>query len=225
MLGELKKLRIESYTDAEYSGSPVDTFEVMFNPNSYALKYAVEYEDDQGKGTTGLPQRFKQSKPSEFSLEFMLDGTGAAADPVDISEEISHFLRVCYEYDGEIHRPRYLKVAWGTLLFNSVFKAANIKHTLFQPDGTPLRASISATFFGFIVDTKRVAEERSSSPDLTRIHTVTGGETLPLLAHRYYGNTAHYIDVARANELNDFRALTDGQRLIFPPLAKTGGGP
>ncbi|MCZ6774502.1 MAG: hypothetical protein O7G83_21305 [Proteobacteria bacterium] len=220
MEGELKKLTIESYTDPEYQGSPVSTFEVMFNPKSYAVKYAVEYDDEQGMGTTGLPQRFKQSKPSEFALEFILDGTGASSKKAEVSKLVEDFLAVAYEYDGELHRPRYLKVAWGTLLFNSVFKAANITYTLFKPDGSPLRAKVGATFFGFVEEKRRVAEERAQSPDLTQVHTVTSGETLPLLSFRYYGDQMHYLDVAEANGLTDFRSLNAGSRLVFPPLAK-----
>lgn len=220
MEGELKKLKIESYTDPEYQGSPASEFEVMFNPKSYSVKYAVEYDDEQGMGTTGLPQRFKQSKPSEFSLEFILDGTGASADKREVSALVDDFLAVAYEYDGDLHRPRYLKLSWGTLLFNCVFKAANITYTLFKPDGSPLRAKVGATFFGFVEDKRRVAEEGATSPDLTRVHTVTAGETLPLLSFRYYGDQMHYLDVAVVNGLTDMRALSPGLRLVFPPLAK-----
>ncbi len=223
MEGALKKLIIEAYADAEYGGSPKDTFEVMFNPDNYSVKYAVEYEEDQGKGTSGLPQKYKQSKPVEFSLDFTIDGTGAAAEQVEVIDEVRHFLKVVQEYDGEIHRPPYLKVAWGTLLFNCVFKGANVKYTLFRPSGAPLRAAISASFLGTVDDTKRVAEERASSPDLARYHTVQDNETLPLLCHRYYGSARHYLAVARVNGLNDFRSLITGERLLFPPIEKAGG--
>ena len=89
MDGKLEKLRIESYTDPEYKGSPVQTFTVMFNPNSYTAKYAVEYDDtEQGRGSTGLPQRYKKTKPGDFSVEFVLDGTGASAEKADVSLRI-----------------------------------------------------------------------------------------------------------------------------------------
>ncbi len=222
MQGELKKLRIESYTSPDYSGSPKDTFEVMFNPNNYAVKYAVEYEEDQGKGTSGLPQKYKQTKPSEFSLDFTIDGTGASSKRTEVIKEVRKFLAVVHTFDGEIHRPPYLKVAWGSLLFNCVFKGANVKYTLFKPNGEPLRANISTSFIGSIDDTKRAAEERASSPDLVRVHTVAEYDTLPLLAHNYYGDARYYLAVARVNAIDDFRSLTTGQRLLFPPLAKTG---
>ena len=51
-------MTIEAYTEADYSGSPVQTFTVMFNPNTYSQKYEVEYEDRQGQGDSGSPQVF-----------------------------------------------------------------------------------------------------------------------------------------------------------------------
>jgi len=229
MSGELKKLIIESFTDDKFSGSPAATFTTMFNPNNYSVKYAVEYEEDQGKGTSALPQKFKQTKPIDLSLDFMIDGTGASEDLTvdgsapgekDVIDKVRHFLSVVYEYDGEIHRPRYLRVAWGTLLFNCVFKSANVKYTLFKPDGSPLRATIAASFYGTVDDEKRVAEEADKSPDLTRYHTVISGETLPILAHKYYGDPRYYVAIAHANGLNDFRALEAGKVLLFPPISK-----
>ena len=48
MTGEIKKMRIEAHAKEDYSDSPVDTFEVMFNPTNYARKYEVEYHPRQG---------------------------------------------------------------------------------------------------------------------------------------------------------------------------------
>ena len=50
--GELVKLKIEAYTSPKFEGKAVDTFTVMFNPNSYSLKYEAEYSENQGKGAS-----------------------------------------------------------------------------------------------------------------------------------------------------------------------------
>ena len=46
------------------------------------------------------------------------------------------------------------------------------------------------------------------------------GDTLPLLCKEIYGSPEHYLRVAQANNLNNFRNLTPGQEIIFPPLEK-----
>ena len=224
MKGELKKLRIESYTSSKYDKEPAKTFTVMFNPTSYSVKLAVEYDKEQGKGTAGIPQKYKKSNPTQFSLEFVLDGTGTDGEKQDVSELVSEFQETVYKFDGDIHRPRYLKIAWGTLLITCVFKGADIKYTLFKPSGEALRASITANFVGYVEDAKRAAQQNEKSPDLFRVHTVQEGDTLPGLATQYYGQPIHYLQLAKYNELNNFRELQEGQRLVFPPLAKKAKG-
>lgn len=218
MEGELKKMVIEAFKEADYSGSPAKTFTVMFNPNTYSQKYEVEYQDRQGAGDTGSPQVYGKIKPQEYTFEFLFDGTGTAADPVDVREKIDEFLTVTGKHDGDIHRPMYLKLSWGSLLSKCVMKSAEMTYTLFKPDGYPLRAKVKATFAENIDDALRVAEERKNSPDLTHVHTVKRGEHLSLLAHRYYGDESRYFQIARFNGLTNFRALTVGQELRFPPI-------
>lgn len=219
--GELKKMMIEAYRKADYSGSAVETFSVMFNPNTYTQKYEVEYQDRQGQGDTGSPQVFGKIKPQEYTFEFLFDGTGAVLPKIDVQETVERFLTVTGKHDGEIHRPKYLKLAWGSLISKCVLKSGEITYTLFKPDGYPLRAKVKATFAENIEDALRVAEERKSSPDLTHVHEVKAGEHLSLLAHQYYGEASRYLQVARFNNLKNYRRLTIGQKLAFPPI-KTG---
>lgn len=218
LTGELKKMLIEAFKEADYSGSPAESFEVMFNPTTYAQKYEVEYHDRQGQGDTGSPQIFGKVKPQEYTFEFLFDGTGAAADPVDVSERVETFLKVTGKHDGDIHRPMYLKLSWGNLLSKCVLKSAEVSYTLFERDGNPLRAKVKASFSENVEDTLRVAEERKSSPDLTHRHEVVAGEHLSLLAYRYYGDAGRYYQVAEYNRLTDFRNLKPGQKLEFPPI-------
>ncbi|HEX9731760.1 MAG TPA: hypothetical protein VGG06_07195 [Thermoanaerobaculia bacterium] len=223
--GELKKLTIEAFRDPKLSGAPVHSFAVMFNPNAYSQKYDVEYEAREGQGDTGSPQVFKQIKPQEYSFDFLFDGTGTAADKVDVQQTVDRFLTVTARHDGEIHRPFYLKVSWGALLVSCVLKSAEVTYTLFRRDGYPLRAKVKATFAEYKDDEKRVAEDRESSPDLTHVHEVKAGEHLTLLAHRFYGDASRYFQVARFNDLTRYRRLTPGQRLAFPPIRDLEAAP
>jgi hypothetical protein len=40
------------------------------------------------------------------------------------------------------------------------------------------------------------------------------------MCYRIYGDAKYYVEVARFNSLNDFRNLTEGMQIKFPPLAK-----
>jgi LysM repeat protein len=212
------RLKIEAHRQQDCTDDAVETFDALFNPNTYSQKYEVVYHPRQGAGDTGSPQVFGKIKPQEYSFEFMFDGTGTAIEKVDVPDAIEHFLKVTGKHDGEIHRPMYLLLTWGKLLSKCVLKSADITYTLFEPSGNALRAKVRAAFSENIADTLRVAQERRSSPDLTHVHTVVAGEHLSLLADRYYGDPARYLQVAEYNRLSNFRALEPGQKLAFPPL-------
>ena len=217
--GKLEKLLIEAYTDPEYTNRDGMSFTAMFNPEQFALKYEIESDESSGSGTSGSAPTFQRMKPQDLSLDFTIDGTGSTGEVVDVPEKIEEFLSVAYEYQGDQHRPRYLKIVWGTLIFKCVLKTANIQHSLFNHDGKTIRAKITASFTGFIEDNLRAAQEDSSSPDLTHIREVKDGDTLPLMTYKIYGDPKYYFHIAQVNKLKNIKKLETGQQIYFPPLS------
>ena len=217
--GELEKLLIKAYTEPDYTGEPVEEFKAYFNPEEYSQVYDVEYVRQQGEGTTGSPVVFRRVKPQEYTLKLVFDGTGVSGEKIDVYRKIQDFFRVV-GYDGQIHRPRYLKLLWGKLQSNCVLLKATINYKIFRPDGSPLRAFLEATFTENVDDTTRAAQANDRSPDLTHVRVVRDGDTLPLMAYRIYGDPLLYLEVAKANRLQNFRRLKPGQTLVFPPIEK-----
>jgi len=218
--GALERLVIRAHLKPDYSDDPVDLFEAFVNPGEITLGYEVEYDGQSGAGTTGSRMEFKKIKPGELSLSFFIDGTGANGRAADVAGEIGRFQSVT-GYNGHIHRTHYLKVAWGTLqIKRCVLKSASIAYKLFKPNGIPLRAVIAATFSDNSDDSTRVAIAQDSSADLTQVRLVRAGDTLPGLCEQVYGEPRMYVEIARANGIDNFRALQAGQPLRFPPLEK-----
>jgi len=215
--GELIKLKIRSFKDAKFSEKD-KVFEVMFNPMEYSLKYNIESDDSQGIGTSGSEPTFNKITPQDLSLDFTIDGTGVTGDKIDVPEKVTEFLDVTHNYKGDEHRPRYLIIEWGTLLFKCVLKTASVKYTLFNSDGKPIRAKLSTSFKRFVEDELRAAEEDSSSPDITHMRSVQEGDMLPLMCFKIYGDSTYYLQVAEANELTNFRNLEPGRQIFFPPI-------
>ena len=218
--GTLERLVIKAYEKPDFSGSPVGQFEAYVNPNEITLSYEMEYDAAQGAGTTGSRMNFKKLKPGDLSLTFFIDGTGASGRKVVTQDEVEKFQTVT-GYNGNIHRPNYLKLVWGTLqIKRCVLKSASIAYKLFKADGVPLRAVISATFTDTNDDQTRVALAQDQSPDLTHVRLIKAGDTLPGLCHEIYGDPLRYLQVAEANHLDDFRRLEPGTHVVFPPLEK-----
>jgi hypothetical protein len=218
--GTLEKLLILAYTTPDYSGSPLSQFESYVNPNEITLAYEMEYDAAQGAGTTGSRMNFKKQKPGDLALVFFIDGTGANGNLIDVQQKIEEFQTVT-GYNGDIHRPNYLKVSWGTLTVKRcVLKSASIAYKLFQPNGIPLRAVISASFTDNSDDTTRVAMAQDQSPDLTHLRIFKAGDKLPTLCNEIYGTPHLYLQVAQANGIDDFRNIPPGTQVFFPPLQK-----
>jgi len=228
--GQLAKLRITAFKDAEFR-EPVEDGEYVaqVNPDKVSFKYQIELEEQQGQGTSGSQPRFGRTKPEEMTFQFLFDGTGAIPLPGGSSAiasdgvqgRIDAFKRVVLQYNGEEHKPNNLKLVWGSLLFKCVLNELNLEYTLFRADGTPLRATASAKFVGYIEDELRLATEQRQSADVTHVRTVRDGETLQHHVVAIYGDPAFTLAVARENRLVNFRRLVTGQTLIFPPVDKS----
>jgi hypothetical protein len=237
MSGELIKLRIKAYKDEQFSEEVADgEFKSLLNPDKYSFKYKIESNEDQASGTSASAHRFNKIKPEDLSLEFVFDRTGVITDygapgTADdktfkdegggIIDDIDKFKKIVFDYNGDEHKPNYLIISWGTLLFKGTLTEMDITYKLFKPDGTPLRATASAKFKGFVEDNLRVAKENNSSPDLTHIRTVKEGDKLPLMTFRIYGDSKYYLEVAKANNITNFRKLKVGSKIFFPPIQKT----
>lgn len=215
----LTKLKIEAYGDAQFQDRVMPDFVALFNPTVYGLKHEIQYSEERASGATGSPQKFQSIKPREFSMEFMFDGTGVATEGVvNVSDKITEFLNVTGSFEGDQHRPKYLKVYWGDLLSKCVLKLAEVNYSLFDMDGKPLRAKIKADFTEAIDEATRVAREDRNSPDLTHQRIVKAGDTLPLMCFKIYGDSKFYLHVADYNGINNFRRLQIGREIHFPPI-------
>jgi len=230
-LFKLEKLTISAFDNEKRAGMPAKdmVFEAMFNPASYSQTFSSVWAKLPGINASGARLYYQRSDPSDLSLDLVLDGTGVdemgivtLIAPKTVEERLQSFLAVAYTYNGKIHEPNYLLAEWGNLKFPCRLKSVTIKYTSFDRGGKPLRAELAVKLVSDEEPKQRTKKEEKQSPDLTHSRVVRSGDTLPLLTKEIYGSSAAYLDVARWNGLDDFRQLTPGQELLFPPLAAFG---
>ncbi len=94
----------------------------------------------------------------------------------------------------------------------------NIDYKLFNPNGSPIRAVVKVKFISATDAELTAAKENKKSPDLTHVRMVKEGDTLPLMTFRIYGDSKYYLEVAKANKIQNFRKLKVGQEIFFPPI-------
>jgi hypothetical protein len=243
-LGKLEKmtLRVIEYADGSRPEVSEDkAFTVQVNPASYSLSKRINYQTAQPMGSQESTATFSSSSPSTLQFEIVFDGTGvidtaslldeiplvgaiASAfsedEELTVYEQILKFEEIVYKLDGDIHQPNKVQIFWGTLQFEGGLSSINYSYTLFQPDGSPLRAKANCTFQGTKTAEQIALEENLSSPDLTHVREIKEGDTLPLLAQKIYGNSELYLEIARINKLINFRRLRAGTRVSLPPIEK-----
>lgn len=228
---ELLKITIHSYSDRNYDASSEDVsrrFILPINPESFTKTYKVELDQRRGHGNHGTDPRFKSTVPEQLKLDFVLDGTKTmegykytAEDKKEVKDQLAAFLSSVYDFEGEIHRPRFLKLFWGEdMKFPCILSNLDINYTLFHPDGTPLRVKISATFLNYLAQIARTAREKQSSPDLTHYRKITASDRLDLMAHKIYNDSKYFLQVAKANGLTSIRNIKPGLDIYFPPFDK-----
>jgi hypothetical protein len=223
--GKLSKLKIQAYSDKGFSNKVENgEFTTYMNPEKYTYHYKIEQNKTQASGTSDLAAKFSKKLPEELEIEFLFDRTGVLPDyPATrdgVIDDLNKFKDIILKYNGDEHKPNYLTITWGSLLFKGSMSDMSIEFKLFKSDGAPIRAVAKVKFTGFTEDKLRVARENNSSPDLTHYRIVKEGDTLPLMTYRIYGDSKYYLEVAKVNKLPNFRKLTAGQRLVFPPIQK-----
>jgi len=221
----LSKLIIHAFEKNDFK-KEVDSFTTPINPETFTKTSHIELDTSRGHGQPGTDPRYKSTAPEELKIEIILDGTKTMEGYLDslktmeVSDQIQAFTD-CVQFDGKIHRPRFLIVRWGSeVKFPCVLSHLEINYSLFKANGDPLRAKISASFIKYETEAAIFAANHISSPDLTHQRIARGGDRLDLLTYEIYDDSAYFLQVARANDLTSPRNLKAGTALFFPPIDK-----
>lgn len=243
-LGGLEKLKITAFEDDLYETATA-TYVVMYNPTTFSQEFKSKWIPEEGVDPDGKQYQFRTLESDSVTFEFLFDATGASPPGEDVpgnimniagGEQVSaiqiinedkhvdraikEFLRIAQSIQAKTHTPNYLQINWGAYQFRGALGGATVNYKLFNSAGLPIRATVTANFDQSLSRQEQAAEAGRNSPDLTHRRMVKAGDTLPLIANEIYGDPSFYREVARVNNLNNFRRLTRGQQLILPPIKK-----
>jgi len=248
--GKLVKLTITAYKDEKFKEKQGEPMEALINPEGYKETFTVKYDETQPSGNNGNAPKFNKITPGEFTFRLLFDSTGVfnsveslddalksikdnitafkpsfldkKEDKIDkgVFDDIEKFKKLAISFNGSTHQNNSLIIAWGALIVKCKLTKLDIEYKLFNASGYPIRAVATIGCINTISDKERKAIENKQSPDLTHIRYVQAGDTLPLMTYRIYGDPSYYLEVAKANKLQNFRTLKAGQKIIFPPIQK-----
>lgn len=201
-------------------GGSVGEVKFQFNPDTYVVKksakweYAPVPETDQ----TTMPQ-YVGPQASDMTIKVFLDARESTAGHID--KDVETLLKCCTPLAETVEKkapsPPFVIFGWGKKLsFTAFVKQVEVTYTMFDTDGTPLRADCSLTLQE--IPSKTAGQNPTSgSTEARRTRTVVTGDSLASLAYQEYGQAKHWRAIAEANRIDDPSELPSGTRLLIPP--------
>ena len=221
---KLEKLKIEIYETRDRNGVNPESFEAMFNPESFTQSFTNHFSAPKIFGGVSDEVGFTSTSPRKLKFKLILDDTGVTSSfsffALTLTERVEKFIKDAAYVDGDTHEPQFLRVKWGTYSLDCRIESLDVKYTLFDRGGNALRAELDIAFIEDVSEYIKQRETKMSSPDLTHVRVVKKGDTLPMMAKEIYGFSDYYIQVAQHNKLKNFRKLQPGMEISFPPLEK-----
>lgn len=199
---------------------------VLFNPAEYSLERGNAYKATPLPGLGSPLIQFVNGDAATLSMDLFLDdwtdpdgppsdipligGFGGGKSVKDRIDEIISLLDI----DRQLHAPPPVRFVWGPLRFEAVIEKIGRKTSVFRPDGTPARATLSIAFKEF----HAASSIRLESPDKTKRRQIDAAESIWAIADAEYGDPRHWRVIAAASDVDDPRALEPGDWLRVPPL-------
>jgi Contractile injection system tube protein len=201
---------------------------VLFNPTEYSFDRSNTFKATviPGLGTPLI--QFINGECSQLSMDLFLDDYTDAPDSSapggakSVRQRLDD-LTALLDIDRDLHAPPPVRFIWGPLQFDGIIEKMTRKVSLFQPDGTPARATLSVSFKQFRTLKDQMQNPRRESSDKSKRRVVVGRDSLWAIAAREYGDPTQWRLIATENDLDDPRQIEPGDWLILPPLEQTNG--
>ena len=225
-----KKLTFQRIdADAKAYGDPLS---VKFNPTDLTFSRNAVFAEIAIPGLALPISQFVRGDAETLAIELTFDSTesGMGEGAKGVTSMV-HAFHQFVQVEGARHATPLVRVSWGADFpgnaysnaaapsgsFDARVLSVGRKFTLFAPDGTPLRATVSLALKEYVPLVDQLAMINHQSPDHTRTHVVQQGETLPLIAHDAYGDVDSWRVIADYNAISDVRQVAPGTVLLLPP--------
>ena len=192
---------------------------VLFNPTNYSLDKTNVLSEERSPGSSSPIISFAHGNARVLSMELFCDTYEARTDVRAFTNEIYRLLAI----DADEHRPPLCRFVWGTFVFRCMVERVAGRFTLFLPDGTPVRATLTVTFKEYRDARLEASDPHRNSADHTKTRAVKRGETLTSIAAEEYGDPRQWRPIAAANGIENPRRLAPAQVLVIPPLPEGAG--
>jgi len=189
--------------------------EILFNPKEYTLDKSNEFANINIPGLESPLLQFTRGGLQTLTMDLFFD-TYTYEKGKDVRIYTDQVVKLM-EIDEELHAPPVCKFIWGKgIEFVFVLSKMTKKFTMFDSNGTPVRATLTVTFNEYLTEAE--FKKPTSSPDRTKVYTLKEGDSLWAIADKEYGNPGQWRVIAEANDIENPRIPPVGQEIEIPPL-------
>ncbi len=190
-----------------------DKIPVMYNPEEFKLEQGNNFAEVGIPGLNAPPIQYVRGRSRTLSMDLFFDTYESGEDVRTHTGQIVKLLNTL----PQTKAPPVLLFTMGRFNFECVLVDAGQRFTMFQRDGTPVRATLSARFQEYIRIDITVQQGLFLGPPA--LHTFAQGQTLSGLAANYLGDPGKWRQIAEANNINDPLNILPGTQISIP-----GGG-
>lgn len=191
-----------------------ESIHVLFNPGQYSLDQSNALNEENVPGLASPILSYKWGKGRTLRMDLFFDTYEQRTDVRQHTDLVYGLLNI----RGPLHRPPVCTFTWGSFNFTCMLESVGGRFTLFLPDGTPVRATLSVTFKEFVEMKDAVRDPPTESADHAKSYLVRRGDTLASIAAAEYGDPGRWRPIAQANRIANPRLLAPGTRLVLPAL-------
>jgi len=203
---------------------------VLFNPTEYSFERTNAYKATPVPGLGSPLLQFVNGEADQLSLDLFLDDYTDPDGPTSQQQKqkepvvkriaaLSNLLNI----DRDLHAPPPVRFNWGPMEFTAVIEKLGRKVTMFHPDGSPARATLSVSFKEYRTLRRQLEDPRRESADRSKRRVVLGRDRLWAMADREYDDANEWTRIAEANDLDDPREIAPGDWLLIPPIENPRG--
>ena len=232
VLMPLEKMTIRNLENGE-------SFEVLYNPQSYQQSRKVEYSELPVMGTDVPMAQFNHGSGETLKVQLFFDSLSAsgeiggsfgdrmkftansllpsAANLIDVRKYTDKVYQLTL-IAGGYHAPPKLRLLWGSLSFEGYLVSCSQNFTRFDERGMPVRAMLDCEFHQHVDPGRHSSKNPLESPDTTKYRPVHQGDALWSLAAKEYGEARQWRAIAGANGIANPRGIRTGDLLVLPGL-------
>ncbi len=217
----LLKLEIEAFRDRDRKTQIGDRISVLYNPESVNLGFENDYESPAWINKSTTINRFCKPIPTTLSLDLLFDATPQKLRRTGLEPLLEEFRQHCCEIESHTLEPPFVTIYWGKMnwggqkYFAGRLASMAINYDLFDRNGAPLRATLSAKF---LAEQSEALQTGSKGSVLDKVQVMDKPEKVGLdgVSMAALGSSSAYLQIAAANQLTSIRDIKSGTPLVIP---------